>query len=341
MSSLCERKNATFNKSMKRPSPKLRKNLNPCNEFIPAKKPYIANCIKRISLLTLQPVSVQASMTVEAALVIPLFCFFIIYMGSAMEMIRLHGNLEVALWDAGRQVGIYGELLDSENATDDPEECDPDNRVEAVVISYTYIRNQIRKQLGDEYLKQAPLDKGIDGLQFLESSIRGDNYEIVVTYKIKPLLSLLGFHEFRMANKYYGHLWTGYEIPGTKEDVEYVYVTGDAKVYHTNRECTHIRLSIHMIQEEEIPKGYKACEKCVEGKNIRTDMFYICTEGKHYHSNQNCPGIKRTVYCIAKENVYGYRECSRCRETKTGENYESRIVGKMCAGRLSPMDRLA
>ena len=116
MSSLCKYSFITINKNDSSPTPTLRKTLNPCNDLLPVKFLQTANFIKRISLLILPRTPVKASMTVETALVLPLFCFFMIHMGSAIEMMRLHGNLEVALWDAGRQVGIYGGILSAGDA---------------------------------------------------------------------------------------------------------------------------------------------------------------------------------------------------------------------------------
>ncbi len=313
MSSLCKYSFITINKNDSSPTPTLRKTLNPCNDLLPVKFLQTANFIKRISLLILPRTPVKASMTVETALVLPLFCFFMIHMGSAIEMMRLHGNLEVALWDAGRQVGIYGGIL---NAGDAGEKEDNDDRLGTVAVSYTYVKNQICNQLGEEYLEQSPLEQGTDSLQFLESSTENDICEIVVTYGISPLTEVLGFRKFRMANRYYGHLWNGYAIPGTENDEEYVYVTEDSEVYHRSRECTHLRLSVRRVEAAEIPKGYHPCEKCMVQKKDAAapeeNGYYICSEGECYHRRRDCPGLKRTVYCIARKDVDGYRECSRC-----------------------------
>lgn len=265
MSSLCKYSFITINKNDSSPTPTLRKTLNPCNDLLPVKFLQTANFIKRISLLILPRTPVKASMTVETALVLPLFCFFMIHMGSAIEMMRLHGNLEVALWDAGRQVGIYGGIL---NAGDAGEKEDNGDRLGTVAVSYTYVKNQICNQLGEEYLEQSPLEQGADSLQFLESSTKNDICEIVVTYGISPLTEVLGFRKFRMANRYYGHLWNGYAIPGTENDEEYVYVTEDSEVYHRSRECTHLRLSVRRVEAAEIPKGYHPCEKCMVQKKM-------------------------------------------------------------------------
>lgn len=314
MSSLCKYRLITINKNDSSPTPFLRRTLNPCNDLLPVKFLQTANFIKRISLLILPQTKVKASMTVETALVLPLFCFFMLHMGSAIEMMRLHGNLEVALWDVGRQVGIYGGILDAEDNGDGENE-DNSDRLGIVAVSYTYVKNQIRNQLGEEYLEQSPLEQGTDSLQFLESSTENDICEIVVTYGISPLTEVLGFQKFRMANRYYGHLWNGYAIPGTENGGEYVYVTEDSEVYHVSRECTHLRLSVQRVEAAEIPKGYHLCEKCMvqqEGTVPEENGYYICSEGKCYHIRRDCPGLKRTVYCVARKDVDGYRECSRC-----------------------------
>lgn len=102
MSSLWEQCKTTMKQKHMRPSPKIRNILNPCKKILPAKLSLVIEYIKRISLPMLQRTCVRGSMTVEAALVLPCL-LFVISMGNAIEIIRLHGNLEVALWNAGRR----------------------------------------------------------------------------------------------------------------------------------------------------------------------------------------------------------------------------------------------
>ena len=56
----------------------------------------------------------RGSMTIEAAIVLPCFLFFFINLSSSLEMIRLCGNLEYALHNAGNEVCLYGSLLTDE-----------------------------------------------------------------------------------------------------------------------------------------------------------------------------------------------------------------------------------
>lgn len=311
MSSLWKQWQITVNKKYMRPSPKI----------LPVVLSFFARYIKRISLPTLPKYCLEGSMTVEAALVVPLFCLFLMSMGSAMEMIRLHNNLEVALWDAGRKLGIYGGLSAGweEAEQEDTEQEDIKNRPEAIVISYTLIKGQIEEQLGREYLEEAPLYGGSSGLQFLESTMDGDIYEINMTYRVRPFFLFPGWRGFRMANRYYGHRWNGYAIPGAEEEENYVYVTEDSEVYHTNAECTHIRLSVEPMEGAGIPGEYRPCEKCIGGTDdlfgiSETRIYFVPESGECYHSYRDCPGIKRTVHKIPAENASNYQECSRCKE---------------------------
>ena len=58
-------------------------------------------------------------MTVEASIVLPLILFFFMNLASSIEMIRLHGNLQLALWETGNELIVYGYALDSGTLPDE------------------------------------------------------------------------------------------------------------------------------------------------------------------------------------------------------------------------------
>ena len=266
--------------------------------------------IKRISLFFSLVEKVDAGMTVEASMVLPLFLFFFLNLGSAIEMIRLHGNLELALWETGNRLAVYGHVLDD------------GNKVTGVALSYTYVKSQILEYLGEEYLENSPLTYGLEGLQFWESNIwkEDDTFEVVLTYRVSPLSGMAGASSFRMANHYYGHLWTGYQIPGIGDDVsvEYVYITETGHVYHTDAGCSHLALSIRQVSYQEALNArnnqggkYEACEKCSKWGGVGS--VYITAEGDCYHYEKECPGLKRTVLCIPASEVSDRSLCQRCK----------------------------
>lgn len=334
MSSLWERKGIKQLKTInKRPSPKHKiKHLSPAQDLIsfsdtqfPFKDTFLG-FIERISLFTFCSGKISASMTVEAAVVLPLFLFFFVNLSCAIEMIRLHGNLELAMWEVGNRMSIYGYMVSSGTETEEYLEGDDVlEEVADVAFSYTYIKGEVVEYAGEKYLNQSPLLYGTDGLQFVESDIftSEDTFEVVLTYAVSPWLRMAGVRPFRMANRYYGHIWNGYHIPGTgsaggsKQEV--VYVAENGTVYHEDKHCTHLEFSIKetaafqvVFERNERGGKYTLCEKCGHGE--MPENVFICSEGNRFHYTEDCAGLKRTVYTLTRKDAEKYQPCSRCSE---------------------------
>ena len=111
-------------------------------------------------------------------------------------------------------------------------------------------------------------------------------------------------------------IWNGYKKAGFGENKNgLVYVTETGLVYHKNYHCTHLDLSIRMVNSEDVKKLrnesggiYHACERCKGGSG----GFYITDTGDRYHSSLSCGGLKRTVYAIPLSEAAGKRACSKC-----------------------------
>ncbi len=98
-----------------------------------------------------------------------------------------------------------------------------------------------------------------------------------------------------------------------------VYLAENATVYHVDRECTHLRLSIKQVAFDMVPGlrnydggRYKPCEICV--RNNVGSAVYITNEGDRYHSVITCSGLKRTVRSVNESEAVGMGlgPCSRC-----------------------------
>lgn len=287
---------------------------NSIKKYLPTKM----HSIEGISLLA-SVKSMNAGMTVEAAVVLPLFLFFLLSFGSVIEMIRLHGNMQLALWEIGRETALYAYAVE-ENVVPEGEESWYKD-VAGKILSATYLKWRLVEEADESYLEQSPVVGGIDGLLFWESNIVKPNgeMELVVTYGVESISNMIGFPYFRMANQYYGHAWTGYRIEEEDGEVEKrtVYITDNAEVYHLFQDCTHLKLTIRAIGESEIEEArnlyggrYDACEKCAEGSMPK--QLYIADEGDCYHYVRECPGLKRTIHLVRKEDVINLPLCERC-----------------------------
>jgi hypothetical protein len=291
------------------------------------------NPIEKASLPASLRRKLPAGMTVEAAIVLPLFLFFFINLGSAMEMIRLHGNLQLALWNVGNKMCVYGYAIESSDKIEN-EVSTGDNQewwqeLGDIALSYTYIKSQVVNYVDETYLEESPLSDGVSSLQFWESEllgaadspVRGDTIEIVLTYQVSPWLDIPFVRPFRMSNRYYGHLWTGYDIDNdstANQDTEdVVYIAENGSVYHETPDCTHLKLSISAVTLEEAQNArnenggrYQLCSKC--GGKPFNGTVYIGKEGDFYHYDRNCSGLKRTIHTILRKQASNYRPCSRC-----------------------------
>lgn len=304
-----------------RPSPTYGKHIS----CFAQSETHIHRFIEGISLFVSRKRKIRGSMTVEAAVVLPLFIFFFLNLGSAIEMIRLHGNLELALWEVGNRVSVYGHVLNRKEEQLQENQQKPDSwwmELAGVTLSYTYVKSQLIEYLGKDYLESSPLTYGVDGLQFIESNIweSDGRFELVLTYSVSPLSQMAGFRSFRMANRYYGHLWNGYHIAGAEKGAVnemYVYITENGSVYHTNRNCTHLVLSVQAVtlqqaraERNEQGGKYNACEKC--SRQGYYGQVYITKDGECYHFERDCPGLKRTIKSVLLSQVGERRLCKRC-----------------------------
>ena len=309
----------------KKPSPTCQNSLSDSARNL--KSSVLVHSMKRTSLSASFFKRVSAGMTVEASIVLPLFLFFFLNLGCAIEMIRLHGNLQLALWQIGSRMSVYGYAVDSGEQPQNGEQEDGWWKdLAGVTFSSTFIKNEMIRSAGKAYLNQSPLTRGAEGLQFWESRIFGseDEVSIVATYEVSPWSSLMGFGSFRMANRYYSHIWNGYRLadadtPDDTEERQIVYVTETGTVYHLKRSCTYLTLSekpisVSAVEWKRNQNGgkYYPCSKCVRGNSPL--VYYITAQGNHYHYDRGCSGLRRTVIEMELEHAVeeGYRPCSRC-----------------------------
>ncbi len=280
---------------------------------------HIKSFIKEMSLFSFPKLTKQdfvGSMTVEAAIVVPLFVFFIVNLLGIIEIYSLHGTLTASLREVGRELSVYAYAYD--RIVKEEEDEGLEALVENVAFSYLYVKTQVETFAGSQYLDASPLTHGRESMNFLESSIlqQDDIIDLVVTYQVSPVIPVVGFRPARFYNRYYGRAWTGYDVAGN-ENAQEVFVAENAKVYHLDRECTHLLLSIKECTAAEVGNlrnadgnRYRACEFCqTAGKS----KLYIADRGDCYHGQIDCSGLKRTIFVMTMTEAKKYYEvCSRC-----------------------------
>lgn len=268
---------------------------------------------KRVSLCLSK--SLQASMTVEAAFILPFFLFAFLNIISILEIYRLQSNMSAAMHMTAKEMAVcayeYKELSDGDVG-----------KAESLGLTYMYAANRVKDILGKKYLEHSPVKGGASQIDWYRSSVleEDDGINLIAAYTIKPPVAVVGFGSFKMYNRIFTRAWTGYDNAaeasnGGMED-EIVFITPDGTVYHRSRACTYLKLSIVPVDmsflEHERNEGgakYYPCEEC--GGEQRS-MVYVTNFGTRYHSSLQCSKLKRTILAVPISQVGGRGACSKC-----------------------------
>ena len=236
----------------------------------------------------------KGSMTVEAALVIPLVLYAWMLLISLIGMTGYKIQVQDRMTGAGRRLAALA--------------CDHEDRVRSGWFVSLYAA------LSDIGVPAAGVDGGFD---FAASRVlQGDPWlRLCVRYRLQPIYPVFGVTRVSVVQRADIRAWLGYDSSeaasfSQDEGSETVYVTENGRVYHTDRLCTHIELSVRRVPESEA-KEYPPCERCEDMGGL---TYYVAENGICYHKSLSCGGLKRTVRMEKKADAQaeGLTACERC-----------------------------
>lgn len=279
--------------------------------------------------------SQKASLTVEAALVMPVFLYFMLAFLYFIQIFTVQEQIQSAITKMGLNLSKTAYIFRDFPSLEDTLSFDFsifDNEFDVNLInladnlaSGSALKLYAGKYLDTNQIKHSCIKGGFDGISFDGSSLLSseDYIDIIVSYKIELPIKTFIMDNLQIAQRVKLHKWTGYEVAAvyqTKEVEEdsIVYITDTGSVYHKAESCTHIKLSVTAVIG--IPTGlrndnggkYTSCETCCEGDEDSVATFYITSDGTKYHSRRDCPNIKRTVKEIKLSEVGNRTPCKRC-----------------------------
>ncbi|MCR5672844.1 MAG: pilus assembly protein [Lachnospiraceae bacterium] len=236
----------------------------------------------------------KGSLTVEAALVLPIFMTGLLALVSVLFMCNVCHRIQASLLIEAQDLCVKyrsGQMPD-----------------------ISVVKDEITENITNADLKF--IDNGIDGIDMSESTLDGEYIKLCVTCDLVPLTDSFGILKIPLKRTVLAHVWCGYEN-GLFENEEYVYITDDSDVYHRDRDCSHIKLTIRRTGPDEVVnirnndgKRYRSCEIC--HGSLSDDVLYVTPEGDRYHKSITCPGLKRTVRAVNINSVTDRRPCGRC-----------------------------
>ena len=275
----------------------------------------------------------RAGLTVEAALVLPLFLFFIFNVLFLIDVVRLQSSITGALQQAGDRIceyAWYPEFAVGDGAAGSGEGDSPGpGGIGKDFLSLAYVSGEVRGNLGSEYLNHTCLRGGASGISFLQSRILSGNdiVEIHADYKTRPFIQVMNGPDFSIRSTYYAHAWTGYEIgsgtgggEGENKDEaaeDPVIVAENGVVYHRDPDCVYLKPHVRGVDATDLDhlraddgSIYHPCEYCHPSQH---GQVYITPDGNRYHSSADCSRIKRTTHEEPSEEAAQHlRPCPKC-----------------------------
>lgn len=281
---------------------------------------------------------INASLTVEASLVLPLFLFFFVSFLYFIQIIALQEVLQEAMTETSlsmaRAAYIYSDFHDAGDAkTIDNSMLEEGiqiglQEITDVVISNVVLTHALKSRLNKDIINYSYIVGGYDGIRFDESKILqgNDDIDIVARYRVRIPIRIFGLPEMKMIQRVKLRGWNGHQLPPLYTIIheenegkeKFVYITESGTVYHLSKTCSHIRLSIEEVkgkptwQRNKNGGIYYPCESCCKNIGSESSTYYITSYGDRYHTNRACSKIKRTVTEVPLSDVGGRAVCKRC-----------------------------
>lgn len=242
-----------------------------------------------------QDAFLPASLTVEAALVFPLFLFAMIGILFFFRVLQVTQITSGALAETGSQLALEAGASEA-----------------SIGRGILYFQ----KELAEADCPTEYIIGGKAGISWQGSTLEGEYIDLQIYYNCKLPISLFQVKSIPVAQRVYTKKWTGYpQSSGANESDVWVYITPNGTVYHLKRECTHLRLSIRTMEKEASVEVFEPCMLCGERESLYP-YYYVTDEGDRYHTMLNCSGLKRTIYMKKLSEVGNRTLCQRCGSSK-------------------------
>lgn len=234
--------------------------------------------------------------TVEAAIVLPVFLYAAALILSVFQFLFIQQSVQKSLNTVGLEAAIAAASM-------------KENNILPITVGKFFIE---LKEF--DFVLENIQGKGL-GMSFSDSQTEGPYIDLIVDYHINAPIYFFGRKSIHVRQRCKIHKWIGeQDSEDPDQEKEWVYITPTGIVYHESRECTHIRLTLKTVPGamlSTISKTYDPCELCGKRGKIKANL-YITEDGRKYHYELNCSGIKRTIYIVERSEAGRRRPCSRC-----------------------------
>ena len=255
-------------------------------------------------------VCMVGSITVEAAIILPLLACFFSFLLFYFQIMKIEIKVQSALEQTGKVLAVYAEKEEQQE-----------------IGSLTYLsiaKGMLYSKLKEDTVVSRFVKGGVLGISLLDSEFDGDYILLKADYVMKFPVKLFRSKDFLISQKTRLRKWNGWHSLNRNSREEIVYITAHGEVYHLRKSCPYLDLSIRKILAKELDSirnqnggRYKECELCGTGIDLKQLLYskkelYITDYGDKYHFSITCNALKRTVFQIKFSQVNGMEGCPKC-----------------------------
>lgn len=281
---------------------------------------------------------VTASLTVEAALVTPIFLYFMLIFLYFIQVFTIQEQIQSGITGMSLDISRLSYVINDFSELAQAEQFDDsilgmETELGIKDIAKAAVNGGMLKLYAKNYLDLSQLNlscikDGYDGISFYSSKVMDQEgyIDIIVRYQMRIPIQIFGLDHKLILQRVRLRGWTGrqlspaynYNEEETSEEYQIVYITPSGSVYHMRRDCSHIKLSIISVMgipselRNDNGAKYYSCEGCITGTEEPFATYYITSDGTRYHSRKDCSKIKRTVIEVKLLQVSDRTKCKRC-----------------------------
>lgn len=179
----------------------------------------------------------------------------------------------------------------------------------------------------DSMDQQLKLHKTARETAVLASAVQSSQSDMIRLRRVYPA-SLTpkcpGIQTILLENHCVVHKFNGYDASNgdvTGESKVYVYLTEYGTVYHKKRSCKHLNIDILPVSGKDVDakrnkdgKIYDTCKKCLKltRAELKRTTVFITDYGVKYHTEINCPDLKRSLRVVSLSQAEGRAACKDC-----------------------------
>lgn len=285
----------------------------------------------------------SASMTVEAALVLPLFLFAGVILMVPFRILDVERQMQaivdsvgeeisqaaylmtgdvdersgsaVPAWGGGGSGGVM-EVMEGDKSSGTSAEKEL-RTTGAALAAYVYAEGAVRRKAAE-----LPVERlSLAGSKILDD---GETVNLIATYQMKLPFSVFSLSEVKRTNCCFLRAWVGGSggtgdgtvLGGDTEDDPIVYVGRDSTRYHISASCHYLSNRLTAVAAEQAAhyrnkdgRAYTPCDRC-GGQTSGT--VYLMPSGRHYHSSPSCSAIQAYVTAVHLSEVEHLGPCSYC-----------------------------